>query len=150
MPNLKHCRILMCRAGAADESISSKQLELYEKKHKNDPESASIMQVWDSKDPTSLPYDENTLASAFWHKLFISPEKWMTEDTDFALTVASSVIVPEVSRPKYSEGFFKVHDPENLKHENQLLASKYITVVTPASSKLQERLVEHNHYLPVK
>jgi len=150
MPSIKHCRIVMCRAGAAEEKISPAQAILFEKKHANDPEVKSIMQVWDPLQPASIPYDENSLASAFWHKLFVDGEKWMTKDTDFALTVASSVINPVVPGENYAKGFFRVDDPENLKHANPLLFSKYITLATPASSKFKKRITENEHYSLVK
>jgi hypothetical protein len=148
MPKINHCRILMCRAGAADVSISSAKLKTFEKKHRDDPKSASIMQQWDPTQPTEIPYDKNSLASAFWHKLFVGPEKWMTKDHDFALTVSSSVIKPEVTRGNYAEGFFKAHEPESLKHHNPLVSSRYITLATSASSKFEDRITKPKRYSP--
>ena len=149
LPKLNHCRVLMCRAGALDDKVSAQTSGLFQKKHKADASAKSLTQAWDPDRPETLAFDEQSLAYALWQRLFTGDSPTMDSQSDFALTAAASLIIPEVAGGNYQAGFFRVKDAGHSIHPNTLLASTYVTVATPASTKLAKQLDEPAHYTPV-
>ena len=128
----------MCRAGSYNLAFESSSHPLYQKPHRVSS-NKTLMQEWDPDYPKSIVFDEYSLAYALWNRLFIGTEASMSKESDFALTAAAGIIKAQVPEKSNSFGFFTIQDPFHESHTNALLNTKYITLATPSSSKLELR-----------